>query len=324
VLAVDARLVLNGEITSGDLLVFLAYLKSAYRPIQDFTKYTGRVAKATAAGERVIELLDRVPDVRDGAAAVKAPAFAGHVQFEQVQFAYEHETPLLADINLEVKAGEHLALVGPSGSGKSTLLSLVLRLYDPQQGRVLIDGRPVRDFTLESLRGQISVVLQDNLLFAGTVRENIACAAIGATTEQIESAARLANAHEFITALPQGYDTLVGERGVTLSHGQRQRVAIARAAIRSAPILILDEPTTGLDKRSERAVLEALEKVYQGRTTFLITHDLRHVAAADRIAYLEAGRLVEQGTHEELLALNGRYAAMLRMQVGAMTEPKAA
>jgi ATP-binding cassette subfamily B protein len=324
VLAFGARLVLNGEITAGDLLVFLAYLKSAYRPIQDFTKYTGRVAKATAAGERVIDLLDRVPDVHDGAQAEKAPAFAGHVQFEQVKFAYEHETPLLSEINLTVRAGEHVALVGPSGSGKSTLLSLILRLYDPQQGRVLIDGRPVRDFTLESLRGQISVVLQDNLLFAGTVRENIACAAPGATEAQIETAARLANAHEFIATLPQGYDTLVGERGVTLSHGQRQRVAIARAAIRSAPILILDEPTTGLDKRSERAVLDALEKVYQGRTTFLITHDLRHVAAADRIVYLEAGRIVEQGTHEELLRLNGRYAAMLHMQSPArLDEPSA-
>ncbi len=322
VLAVGARLVLNGEITSGDLLVFLAYLKSAYRPIQDFTKYTGRVAKATAAGERVIELLDRVPDVRDGAQAEKAPAFAGRVQFDDVQFAYEHETSLLAGIKLEVQPGDHIALVGPSGSGKSTLLSLVLRLYDPQQGRVLIDGRDVRDFTLESLRGQISVVLQDNLLFAGTVRENIACAAVGATTEQIEAAARLANAHDFILTLAQGYDTLVGERGVTLSHGQRQRVAIARAAIRSAPILILDEPTTGLDKQSERAVLDALEKVYHGRTTFLITHDLRHAAAADRIAYLETGRIVEQGTHEELMKLNGRYAAMLRMQ--SFTQPTGA
>ena len=314
VLGVGARLVLSGEITSGDLLVFLAYLKSAYRPIQDFTKYTGRLAKATAAGERVIDLLDRVPDVCDGAEAEKAPAFTGRVQFEQVRFAYEHETPLLDDINLDVQAGEHVALIGPSGSGKSTLLSLVLRLYDPQQGRVLIDGRDVRNFTLESLRGQISVVLQDNLLFAGTVRENIACAAPSATPEQIEAAARLANAHDFITALSQGYDTLVGERGATLSHGQRQRIAIARAAIRGAPVLILDEPTTGLDQRSERAVLDALEKIYGERTTFLVSHDLRHAATADRILYLEAGRIVEQGTHEELLRLNGRYAAMLRTQ----------
>ncbi len=314
VLYFGARLVVRGEITSGDLLVFLAYLKSAYRPIQDFAKYTGRLAKATAAGERVIDLLERVPDVRDLPEAIRAPAFHGRVRFESVRFAYEPGEGVLEAIDLDVPSGQHVALVGPSGSGKSTLVSLILRLYEPQQGSVCIDGQNIRQFTLESLRSQISVVLQDNLLFAASVRDNIACAVPTAAKAEIEAAARLANAHDFITALSEGYDTLVGERGVTLSHGQRQRIAIARAAIRQAPILVLDEPTTGLDKKSEHAVLGALEHLYRGRTTFLISHDLRHAASADVIVYLEAGRIVERGTHAELIQADGRYAALYRLQ----------
>ena len=314
VLWFGTRLILRGEISSGDLLVFLAYLKSAYRPIQDFAKYTGRLAKATAAGERVIELLERVPDVCDLPGAEKAPAFQGRVQLEDVSFAYDSDQSVLKSIRLEVPTGRHVALVGPSGGGKSTLVSLILRLYEPQRGRVLIDGRDIREFTLESVRSQISLVLQDNLLFAGTVRDNIACAAPGVTNDDIVAAARLANAHDFITALPLGYDSVVGERGVTLSHGQRQRIAIARAAVRQAPLLILDEPTTGLDKHSERLVLQALRSVYRGRTTFLISHDLRHAAAADLILYLDEGAILEQGTHAELLQLNGRYAALCRLQ----------
>jgi len=316
------RLVLRGAISSGDLLVFLAYLKSAYRPVQDFAKYTGRLAKATAAGERVIDLLERVPDVRDLPGAVRAPAFQGAVTFESVGFAYEHGQPTLEGIEFKAQPGQRVVVVGPSGSGKSTLVSLILRLYDPRRGRVMIDGRDIREFTLESLRSQISVVLQDNILFAVSVRDNIAFAAPGAGFEEIEQAARLANAHEFVTALPKGYDTIVGERGVTLSHGQRQRIAIARAAIRKAPILILDEPTTGLDKKNEQAVLEALRRLNQGPTTFLITHDLRHVGGADLIVYLDSGRIVERGTHDELLQAGGRYAALHRLQiVPHSTEP---
>ena len=210
--------------------------------------------------------------------------------------------------------------MGPSGGGKSTLVSLILRLYDPLQGRVMIDGRDIREFTLESLRSQISVVLQDNLLFAASVRENIAHGAPAATMEEIQSAARLASAHEFIEALPQGYDTVLGERGVTLSHGQRQRIAIARAAIRKAPILILDEPMTGLDKKNERAVIESLELLNRGRTTFLITHDLDHATSADLILHLEAGHILERGTHAALMQANGPYATLFNLQAASREE----
>ena len=314
VLFYGAKLVLQKELSAGALLVFLAYLKNAFRPIQEFAKYTARLGKAAAAGERVLDLLHRVPDIRDLPGAVRAPVLRGAVRFENVDFAYEEGQPLLQAVDFEVAPGQCVALVGFSGSGKSTLVSLLLRLYDPVKGRVLIDGRDIREFTLESLRSQVSAVLQDNLLFAASVRENIAHGAPEATTEQIESAARLANAHDFIMNLPQGYETVLGERGVTLSQGQRQRLAIARAAIRRAPILVLDEPMTGLDKSNEHAVLESLDRLDYGCTTFLITHDLRHAARANLILYLESGRIVERGTHTELLQANGPYAVLYRMQ----------
>src|SRR5438552_3295072 len=317
VLWFGARSALRGVMTPGDLVVFLAYLKNAFRPVRDFVKYTGRLAKASAAGERVLDLLDRTPDVRDLPGAVPAPALRGAVRFDGVSFSYEPGLPALEQIDCVVQPGQGVALVGPSGSGKSTFVSLILRLYDPTAGRVLIDGRDIREYTLASLRAQMSVVLQDSLLFAATVRDNIAYGAPGASPEAIEAAARLANAAGFIEALPQGYDTVLGERGVTLSHGQRQRIAIARAAIRQAPILILDEPTTGLDKQNERAVIEALERVAAGRTTLLITHEPRLAARADLILYLEAGRVQERGTPAELLQLDGRYAAIHRLQRAA-------
>jgi len=317
VLWFGARQVLRGAMTPGDLIVFLAYLKNAFRPVKDFVKYTGRLAKASAAGERVLDLLDRTPDVQDLPGAVPAPALRGAVRFEGISFAYEPGRPALEQVDCEVQPGQHVALVGPSGSGKSSFVSLILRLYDPTAGRVLIDGRDIRDYTLASLRAQTSVVLQDSLLFAATIRDNIGYGASGASPEAIEAAARLANAHAFIEALPHGYDTVVGERGVTLSNGQRQRIAIARAAIRRAPVLILDEPTTGLDGENERAVIEALDRLAEGWTTFLITHDLRLAARADLILYLDDGRVRERGTHGELLQAEGRYAALFRAQTAS-------
>jgi ATP-binding cassette subfamily B protein len=314
VLGFGARLALNGELSAGDLVIFLAYLKNAYRPIQEFAKYTARLAKATAAGERVLDLLDRTPEVRDLPGAVLAPPFSGAVSFDGVSFAYEAGRPVLDRIDFAMDPGQHVALVGPSGIGKSTIVSLMLRLYDPMQGSVLIDGRDIREYTLASLRSQISIVLQDTVLFAASVRDNIAYGAPSSTPEEIEAAARLANAHEFIQALPLGYDTHLGERGVTLSAGQRQRIAIARAAVRKAPILILDEPTTGLDEENQRAVLDALGLLAQGRTTFFITHDLQQAARADLILYLEHGRVFERGSQEALLHANGRYANLYRLQ----------
>ena len=314
VLWYGARLVMFKELTPGDLLVFLAYLKNSFRPIQDFAKYTGRLGKASAAGERILDLLERVPEVRDLPGASKAPPLRGEVRFQNVSFSYEGGQRVLEGIDLTVPAGQSVALVGPSGGGKSTLMALILRLYDPVEGRVLLDARDIREFTLESLRAQIGVVLQDNLLFAASVRENIAQGAPTAPLEDIQAAARLANAHDFIEAMPQGYETVLGERGVTLSQGQRQRIAIARAAIRKAPILILDEPTAALDRKNEQTVLEALDRLNQSRTTFIITHNLQHALGADLILYLEAGRILERGTHEELMRANGHYAGMFRLQ----------
>jgi ATP-binding cassette subfamily B protein len=282
--------------------------------MRQLAKYTGQIAKATASGERVLDVLDIVPDIRDARGAIEAPPLKGTVQFKNVSFAYEQNKSILKDLNFVVYSGQHVALVGPSGGGKSTLVSLLLRLYDPLEGQVLIDGHDVREYKLHSLRQQISVVLQDSILFAASVKDNIAYGCLQASDQEIEQAARLANAHNFIMALPQGYDTILGERGATLSGGQRQRIAIARAAVRQAPIVILDEPTTGLDQENEHAVNEALERLTKGRTTFLISHNLKPVVQADLILYIEGGKILEKGTHTELMRLGGRYAAMYALQ----------
>lgn len=314
VLWYGARLVIHSQMTPGDLLVFLTYLKRAFRPAKDFAKYTGRLAKASAAGERVMELLKRTPEIQDSPDAIEAPHFRGEVAFRGVNFEYHEDRPVLREIDFLIQPGRHVALAGPSGVGKSTLASLILRLYDPVEGSVMIDGRDIREYTLTSLRSQISAVLQDSVLFAASVWDNIGYGVPGATQEEIVAAARLANAHEFILNLPQGYETIVGERGASLSHGQRQRIAIARAAIRKVPILILDEPTTGLDEENERAVIEALRRLAKGRTTFLISHDLQLTALADEVLYLEGGRLCEHGSHDELMRAGGRYASLYRLQ----------
>jgi ATP-binding cassette subfamily B protein len=323
VLWYGARLVLQHALTAGDLLVFLSYLKNAFRPARDFAKYTGRLAKATAAGERVLDVLEEIPDVRDLPDARPAPTFSGAVRFDRVTFAYEPGRDALEDVSFETQPGQRVAVTGVSGSGKSTLVSLVLRLYDPQQGTVMIDGRDVRTYTLESLRSQISVVLQDTILFSASIRDNIGYGAPGVTAAEIEAAARLSSAHEFIQAMPNGYDTVLGERGVTLSGGQRQRIALARAAVRRSSILILDEPTTSLDEENARAVAKGLEAIARGRTTVLVSHDLDLVSQADLILFLDRGRVVERGTHDELVRADGRYALLYRLQAAARREPAA-
>jgi ATP-binding cassette subfamily B protein len=310
VLLYGSTLVLRNELTPGEMIVFLAYLGTAFRPLRNFAKYSGRIAKASAACERVLEVLETKPDVYDLPGAVDAPVYRGEVHFEKVKFAYEPGLVVLDNINLKVMPGQRVSIIGPSGNGKSTLVSLILRLYDCSEGHVMVDGKDIREYTLASHRGQVSVVLQDNVLFAVSVKDNIAYGAPNATQEEIESAARLANAHQFIMALPNGYDTILGERAVTLSKGQRQRIAIARAAIRKSRILILDEPTTGLDKENENAVIEAMDRLARECTTFLITHNLQHASRSDLIVYLERGNIIEQGTHAELMNANGSYASL--------------
>jgi ATP-binding cassette subfamily B protein len=300
-----------------DLIIFLTYLKRGFRPLQDFAKYSGRVAKAVAGAERIVEIMEIEPDIRDAPDAIPAPAIVGRIQFDDVKFSYATGPPVYEDLQLAIEPGQFVAVVGSSGAGKSTLLNLVPRMYDPTAGAVRIDGQDIRQWTLASLRSQISIVLQDTVLFAGNVVDNIALGAPGVTPDQIESAIRLAGAHDFVSALPDGYQSMLGERGVNLSHGQRQRIAIARAAVRNAPILLLDEPTVGLDEENERIVRDALLRLAKGRTTLLVTHDLRDVTTADVIVFIEAGRVLEKGTHEELVQRDGRYAALYRLQNGA-------
>ncbi len=307
-------LVLGKTLTPGDLLVFINYLRIAFKPMRQLAKYTSQIAKATASGERILDVLDTVPDIRDSRGAIAAPPFQGFVQFKNVSFAYEPDKPILQNLSFTAQPGQRIALVGPSGGGKSTLVSLLLRLYDPQEGSIAIDGLDIRAYQLRTLRQQISIVLQESVLFAASVRDNIAYGRLGADQTEIEQAAKLANAHDFILDLPQGYDTILSERGATLSGGQRQRIAIARAAIRHAPIVILDEPTTGLDNENERAVTEALGRLTQGHTTFWISHNLRATETADLILYIENGQVLEQGTHAELMRLNGQYAALYAIQ----------
>lgn len=316
VLFYGAYLVIQGELTAGSLLVFLSYLRAAFKPLANFTKYSGRIAKASAAGERVMDIFYTEPDVKNLPGAVDAPRFKGRVRFEGVEFAYEPGHPVLEAIDFEVEPGQLVALIGPSGAGKSTIVEMIPRLHDPGAGRVLIDGHDIKAFTLASLRSQISFVLQDTLLFAASIRENIAYGAPSASDEQIIAAAKCAAAHEFILAQPNGYDTVVGERGVTLSVGQRQRIAIARAAIHDAPILILDEPTTGLDEENQEIVLEALTRLAERRTTFMITHDLEHVRRADRVLVLQRGRIVASGSPSELQLSGARFAEMMAKGVG--------
>lgn len=304
--------ILAGRLTPGDLLVFITYLKNTFRPVRDYAKFSSRLAKATAAGERVIDLLDEQASVQSAAAAERAPWFRGDVHFDQVSFRYLPTDALTLDnVSLSIDAGTRVAITGPSGVGKSTFASLILRFYDPVQGTVRLDGQDIKAFDLPSLRTRIALVPQENLLFQATLRENIALGTERKVTDdQIEVAARLANAHDFIMAMPEGYDTIVAERGASLSAGQRQRIGIARAALRDCPILLLDEPTVGLDRTSEAIVIDALERITAGRTSFLITHDLKLASRCERILCFSRNGAPEDGTHQALIAQRGQYASL--------------
>lgn len=311
--------VLQNRMSPGDLVVFTAYLKLAMRPLKDLAKYTGRIARAAASGERVADLLETPVEVVESPDAEPLRAHAGAVSFENVTLADGRGTPLFRGLSVDLRAGESVCLLGPSGAGKSTLAALVGRSMDPAWGRVTIDGVDLRAATLDSVRGAVSVVLQETVLFATTVRENIRHGRLDATDAEVESAARRARAHGFIAALPEGYDTVLGGRGNTLSGGQRQRIAIARAMLRDAPIVILDEATTGLDPESKHAVQRSLDELTAGRTTLTITHDPAAVTGADRVLWLEDGRIVEDGDPTALLADPGtRLSQWFRTARSAM------
>ena len=311
----------EGRITLGGLLAFLAYLTMLYGPIRDLSRLGTTIFAAAAAAERVIDVLDQEPVVRDRPHARPLGRARGHVELDAVSFTYPGTSrPALEDVSLRVAPGETLALVGASGAGKSTIAKHVLRFHDPDAGAVRLDGEDLRDLTLASVRENIAVLLQETLVFDGTVRENIAYGRADASEDEIVAAAKAADAHEFVEALPDGYDTVVGQKGRRLSGGQRQRVAIARALVRDAPVLILDEPSTGLDAESTQRLLGPLRRLMRGRTTIVISHTLMTVRDASTIVVLDRGRIVERGTHDELVALDGSYAGLLRLQPRELRE----
>jgi ATP-binding cassette, subfamily B, bacterial len=317
-----ARQVLSGALSLGDLTVFVAYLGLFLSPLWALSRQANQIGKSLVSGERIIELLGAEPSVKESLDARLAPAFEGRITFEDVHFAYEDEAgEVLRGMDFEVEAGSRVALVGLSGAGKTTVTSLIARLYDPQRGRVLVDGHDIRDFTLKSLRDSITFVPQEPMLFRASVAENIGYGKSGATRGEIEHAAELAGADEFIRELPEGYDTLLSERGESLSGGQRQRISIARAMLRESPILILDEPQSGLDAEAAGAVEDSWRALTEGRTTFVIAHELRLVSSVDRILVIEDGRVAQDGSHEELLASDGLYARLYALQERDPVQP---
>ncbi|OAI41389.1 ABC transporter [Verrucomicrobia bacterium SCGC AG-212-E04] len=310
-------LIIAGAMTVGSLTVFLSYLSKFFKPVQDLAKMANTLAQTSVALERIRAILDTDTIIPERPGARTPNNVHGEIVFEHIAFAYNTETIVLRDVNLTIKPGQRIGVVGPTGGGKSTVMSLIPRFYDPTGGRVLLDGVDLRDYTLKGLRAQIGFVLQETVLFRGTIRDNIAYGKPGATDAEIIEAARLANADEFIGRMPHGYDTMVGERGSTLSGGQRQRIGIARAVVRNSPILMLDEPTAALDTESEKLVMEALERLMQGRTVITIAHRLSTIRNSDKIVVLKGGYVAEEGTHDELVAKGGLYAELWGTQAAA-------
>lgn len=315
-------LILAGTMTVGALTVFLAYLAKFFQPIRDLAQMTNTIAQVSVAFERVVALMDTDKVIPETATPTNPSQLHGEIIFRHVAFGYDPELPVLRDISVTIKPGEMVGIVGATGCGKSTIASLIPRFRDPDAGGITIDGVDVRDYALRKLRAQIGFVLQDTVLLRGTVRDNIGFGRPDATEDEIVEAAKLANAHEFITRMPNGYDSVVGDRGMTLSGGQRQRIGIARALIRDNPILILDEPTAALDAESEHLVVEALERLVAGRTVIAIAHRLSTLRNADKIIVVEDGVVAEDGSHDHLLALDGVYAQLHHLQFDQRRRPR--
>src|SRR3989454_3116075 len=314
VLWFGSRLVMSGSLSAGELVVFILYLGKMYKPMQELSKMTDTYSKAAVGYERIREVLETDKEIKDVRGAIRAPRFKGKIEFDHASFAYDPETPILKDVSFTIEPGQVAALVGPTGAGKTSIISLIPRFYDPSSGVVKIDGADIRRYKQQSLRQQISFVLQETMLFHSTVWQNIAYGKPEASRQEIIAAAELANASEFIDKLSDGYDTVLGERGMTLSGGQRQRIAIARAVIRNTPILVLDEPTSGLDSSSEKLVFEALDRLMKNKTTIVIAHRLSTIRNADMIFVIDDGRIVESGRHEELMKQGGLYAELHNLQ----------
>jgi subfamily B ATP-binding cassette protein MsbA len=310
----SSSLILKGAMTAGALTVFLSYLTKFFKPVQDLATMTNTIAQTAVGVERVRAILEANDVIEERADAREPQPLKGEIKFENVAFAYNKDAPVLTDVNFEIKAGQMVGVVGPTGGGKSTIVSLIPRFYDPSAGKVSVDGVDIRDYKIHGLRNQIAYVLQETVLFRGTVADNIAYGRGSAARDEIVAAAKLANADEFIAKMPHGYDTMVGDRGDTLSGGQRQRIGIARALIRNNPILILDEPTAALDTESEQLVMEALERLMKGRTVITIAHRLSTIRNSDKIVVLKGGVVAEEGTHDELIAKGGVYAELYHIQ----------